>query len=116
MNAISTAQMRAEITRMESSELAVSFSILFWTCNRKQKTGGDGIELSDCLLMKNQRGKQSPKFSPKPLSDHHKKDPQNHVNNTFNIIHEPSQNIFKVRYDLVTKFQGKQVVPYIAHE
>jgi len=114
MNTMSIAQMRAEIIRMESTELPVEFSILFWTCNRKEKTGGDGIELQGCLLTKNQHGKQSPKYSPKPIGEYHQKDPQNHVNNTFNIIHKESQKIFKVHYDLVTKFQGKTVVPYLA--
>ncbi len=113
MNLLSIAQLRTEINKIQCAESPLPFSILFWTANRKDGTGGDGIELEGCMLMKNQFGRPKKDKPNKPLSPEHKRDANHHINDTFNIVHLESQNKFKVHFDLITKFQGKTVIPNI---
>lgn len=110
---ISIAQLRTEIYALQCAEKPLPFSITFWTADRKLKTGGDGIELQGCMLMKNQFGHSKKGKVHKPKSEEHRRDPNHHINDTFNIIHVESQNKFCVHFDLVTQFNQKTVVPNV---
>ncbi len=114
MNLISIAQFRELIYQLQCSEKPLPFSITFWTANRKENTGGDGIELKNCMLMKNQFGRSKITDKPNlPKSEKLRRDPNHHIHNTFNVIHNESQNKFCVHFDLVTEYNQKQIVPNV---
>jgi hypothetical protein len=103
-----------QLKQFVTSPIPNPFSITFISCNRKNKTGGDIIELQNCLLLKNQVGRPAiikNKEVSKEVIKQLLKDPNHLKNQTFNIIQSESQHIFKVHKNLIICFCGKTVIP-----
>lgn len=109
---ISLAEVRKILKQYEHSEIPMQFSIAFYTANREERTGGELISLDNCLLSRNQNGKKQSKTY-QPIVRDVKRDPNNHKNQTINIIHKPSGNFFKVHFHLIDKFNKQKVLPNI---
>ena len=110
-NIISLQQVRYEIKQMLMSQTPVSFQICFVTANRSEKTGGEIIDLNNCLLLRNQRGRPFKQATNIKLIKSAIRDPKHHSNQSFNIIQRDTDRIYKVHINLTIGFQNKSVVP-----
>lgn len=95
---------------LDEMDKGTTFSIAFVTYNAQKKTGGEYIELPQCIKhnfkTKEQRKRQVSQPTPIYSTANKPKNPNHYNNCTRNIVQLPQGNLIKIHIRLVRRFNN----------